>query len=46
MTTMERQKRVLTSIGTRHDHNPLRQVRDILDVELGFRREAFVDERE
>ena len=43
---MERQGDVLTSIGTRHDYNLPRQVRDILNIELGFRREAFVDERE
>lgn len=34
----------LTCIGTRHNDNPPRQVRDIVDVELGFGREAFVDE--
>ena len=43
---MQRQRRRLTCIGTRHDDNLPRQVWDIVDVELGFRREAFVDERE
>jgi len=34
----------LTRIGTHHNDNLPRQVRDIVNVELGFRREAFVDE--
>jgi hypothetical protein len=43
---MERKRARLTSIGTRYDDNLPRQVWDIVSVELGFRREAFADQRE
>lgn len=43
---MEKRGRVLTGIGTRHDDNLPREIRDILNIELALGREGFVNDGE
>jgi len=43
---VEKQGRVLTSIGTCHNDNLPREVRDILNIELALGREGFINDRE